>query len=743
LGVRISLALTLHNHQPVGNFGWVLADVFDRAYEPMLFALERHPTVRLSMHYSGPLLDWLRSERPEAIQRLRELVARGQIEILGGGDSEPVLASLPERDRIGQLVRMRDSVETLFGQRPRGAWLAERVWEPDLPTSLVAAGYEWTILDDAHFRAAAIPEADLWGPYTTDDQGHLIRIFGTEEGLRYRIPFRPVPEIIEYLRAHATDAGDRVGMMGDDGEKFGAWPTTQEHCWGEGRWVDRFFTALEENADWLSTTTPSDWLDRHPPIGRVYVPTGSYAEMGEWALPADEAISFEAAVRRAAAEGRPEARWLRGAFWRNFQVRYREINDLHKMMLRASTAVDEMPEGPARDRAVDRLFAGQSNDPYWHGLFGGVYLSHIRAAAHANLIAAQDLADTASGSHEDHSLVDLDLDGVDEVRLANDAQVVTVDLGEGAGIGGWDVRAVRHSLTDVMRRRPEAYHEHVRRLALMPAPTQPGGVDRPQRRSAIDMEGPRSIHDTLRLKELGLEDHLVYDAYERRSGLVRVLSPDATMHDWAMARAIDLGDAVDGAFEVVDLAADRLVVRRAALLAGAHVDVTRTVVLGGDRAAPTLEVGLTLEHRDGAALDVRLGLEWSLTMLGGGANPAAWWEFEGRRRPHDSSGEAADVDSLAQGNDTIGITVRTSLDEPADAWWAPIETVSNSEDGFERVYQGAGLLLSWPLRLVAGERWERTVRHAVRTDRDERDSGGLSDNRAIGYRWPGQTGGER
>ena len=66
---------------------------------------------------------------------------------------------------------MAEELESLFGRRPAGAWLAERVWEPDLPTSLVAAGYDWTILDDAHFRAAAIPEADLWGPYTTEDQG--------------------------------------------------------------------------------------------------------------------------------------------------------------------------------------------------------------------------------------------------------------------------------------------------------------------------------------------------------------------------------------------------------------------------------------------------------------------------------------------------------------------------------------------------------------------------------------------
>jgi len=148
---RISLALALHNHQPVGNFGWVFGDVYEQAYRPMLDALDRHPGVRVGLHYTGPLLDWLRAERPEFVERLAALVARGQVELLGGGYYEPVLASLPEHDRVGQLTRMADEVERIAGRRPRGAWLAERVWEPDLPTSLVSAGYRWTIVDDNHF----------------------------------------------------------------------------------------------------------------------------------------------------------------------------------------------------------------------------------------------------------------------------------------------------------------------------------------------------------------------------------------------------------------------------------------------------------------------------------------------------------------------------------------------------------------------------------------------------------------
>lgn len=707
---RISLALAIHNHQPVGNFGWVFAEVYDRAYLPMLEALERHPGVRLSLHYTGPLLEWLVAERPEFVARLRALVREGRVELLGGGLYEPVLASLPEHDRVDQLRRMADEIERLVGRRPAGAWLAERVWEPDLPTSLATAGYRWTILDDQHFRAAAIPEENLWGAYTTEDQGRLLTVFGTEQGLRYRIPFGTVEDVIGYLRAHATEAGDRVGMMGDDGEKFGAWPTTYEHCWGEGRWVDRFFEALEANAAWLTTVTPSEWLDRQPPIGRVYVPTSSYAEMGEWALPADEAATFTDILHRAQAARLPEARWLRGGFWRNFQVKYREINDLHKQMLRTSAKVAAMPEGPAKDAAVDHLHRGQSNDCYWHGLFGGIYIGHMRLATYEHLIAAEDAADGALGTSRAAETQDLDLDGLPEVLLAEPGQVVAVKPGEGGGIGAWDVRAARHALAAVMRRRPEAYHEALRRH-------EAGGGAAPA------SEGVVSIHEIVMVKEPGLTDRLRYDAHERRSALVRLLAPDVTPDALARAHEDELGDLRDGTWEVATLEPGRLVLRRDGVVRGIDgtsqaVSATKTVALGGGRLDPVLEVALDLEHRGSAPIEARLGLEWNLHLLGGGGNPSAWYDVGGARSAHDGDGVAEAIERIGFGNDWVGVAVDAAFDAPADAWWFPIETVSNSEAGYERVYQGSSLLVSRPISLAPGDRATLAVRAATTVARD-------------------------
>ena len=159
----------------------------------------------------------------------------------------------------------------------------------------------------------------------------------------------------------------------------------------------------------------------------------------------------------------------------------------------------------------------------------------MRLATCEHLIAAEDIADAAAGSYDVAALIDTDMDGFDEVRLASIGQVVTVDPNEGAGIGGWDIRAVRHALTAVMRRRPEAYHELVRTHSDGP-PT------------ADSDDAAASIHDVVRMKEPGLKDRLHYDPFERRSALVRFLPPTTSVEDWAAARGEELGDAIDGAY---------------------------------------------------------------------------------------------------------------------------------------------------------------------------------------------------
>ena len=132
----VSLLFGVHAHQPVGNFPEVLADAHLRCYRPFLQVLHRYPGFCFAVHISGWLLDYLFDHYPEDMVLLREMVMRGQVELFGAGDTEPVLAAIPNRDRIGQIRTFSDKLEMRLGRRPQGAWLTERVWEATVVPAL-------------------------------------------------------------------------------------------------------------------------------------------------------------------------------------------------------------------------------------------------------------------------------------------------------------------------------------------------------------------------------------------------------------------------------------------------------------------------------------------------------------------------------------------------------------------------------------------------------------------------------
>src|SRR5438093_855402 len=239
------------------------------------------------------------------------------------------------------------------------------------------------------FSSACRRDADtLGGYYLTEDQGFRLRVFPISQRLRYLIPFGEVEASLEYLAARRGRV--RAVTMVDDGEKFGAWPGTHAHVYEKG-WLDRFFDRLLAT-EWLELATLGEVCDRMPATGRVYLPTASYREMGEWALPPDAGQLLERAKHALAAlpDGERFTALLRGGFWRSFLVKYPEVADTYWKMLRLSREVHAAlaaTPGDARLLAArEALWRGQANDAYWHGVFGGCYLPHLRRAVKSALL---------------------------------------------------------------------------------------------------------------------------------------------------------------------------------------------------------------------------------------------------------------------------------------------------------------------------------------------------------------------
>lgn len=721
---HVRLCLVLHNHQPIGNFDHVFEMAFRDSYLPFLDVFESYPDLRLSLHTSGSLMEWLDRHHPAYVDRLASLVKADRIEIIGGAFFEPILTMLSPHDRVGQIVRYSQWLRERLGATIRGAWIPERVWEANLTSDLASADIEYTVLDDFHFRNAGLTDEQLNGYFVTEDSGRLLKVFPGSERLRYLIPFGDVQQTIDLLRGIADRRPGSVVAFADDGEKFGTWPETKTHVYEHG-WLRRFFDALVANRDWLATTTLAETVDRVLPAGRIYLPDASYREMTEWVLPVERQLAYHRAVD----ELRRGDRWesikpfVRGGFWRNFKVKYAEANEMYARMMHVSAllrqAEQEGIDRPLFETAREHLFRGQCNCAYWHGAFGGLYLPHLRNAVYRELIAADSVLERGTGrpgAWVEVTADDYNFDARTEVRLAGDRLIAWLEPASGGRMYELDVRSIGHNLLATLCRRPEAYHEKVR-----------AGNRGPE-------TGAASIHDRIVFKQENLDQRLQYDRRLRKSLIDHFWEPDASLDQVALGEARELADFADGVYQSkIRRNPDRAQVQliRQGMCDGRALTITKGVTLSA--GSDTLEIAYLI---DGLPTDrgLHFGVEFNFAGLPSGADdryfhiaslslPASVLSLtvsgEGQGGASASSSRLGPLQTRLDLRDSrqlnlcdewLGIDVGFVWDRPTNVWTFPVETVSQSEGGFELVHQSVVVIPHWEIRGDVHGRWSTVMR---------------------------------
>lgn len=452
----IRFVFGVHLHQPVGNFDSVFEQHLHDVYRPLLEKVDERGFLPVTLHLSGPLLEWLDRHDHEYLDRLGRLATDGKVELLAAGMYEPVLAALPRADRVEQVAWLREAIAHRFGVNAEGLWLTERVWEPDLAGDLADAGITFALVDDRHFLASGFRREELHVPWQTEHDGRRLTLFPIDERLRYQIPFRPPAETAEHLRTLAA-RGQPLAVFADDGEKFGGWPGTHEWVYQRG-WLDEFLTTLSALIDGgeVLLTTLAEARRAVPPGGLAYLPTASYREMEGWALPAPAARRLHALERELGEErlAGPDGALVRGGHWRHFLVKYPEANRMHKKMCTLSRLCRAAGDPPAARRAIGRA---QCNDAYWHGVFGGLYLPHLRDALWAELAAAEE--ELRAGEGLAWEVLDLDADGHDELWLHDATFSALLSPARGGVIEEYTVFPYRINYANTLTRRREAYHE--------------------------------------------------------------------------------------------------------------------------------------------------------------------------------------------------------------------------------------------------------------------------------------------
>jgi len=281
------------------------------------------------------------------------------------------------------------------------------------------------------------------------------------------------------------------------------------------------------------------------------------------------------------------------------------------------------------------------------------------------LIAAEELADRATSEPSAVMALDADADGQDELRVKTSAMSLVIDPAEGGTVTEWDLYAPRLNLLDTLSRRPEPYHAKLKARPVRAVPA--GGV-------------PPSIHDVVGIKEPHLESRLLYDDHRRSAFLDYALQQMPSLQEVVQSAWGERRLWSSGAFRPEPQP------RRSPGRAGAALTVTMVRELAGGRILKTVDVG-----QDRPSLECRYTLE-------GLEVPVVGLEFNVSLRDArylTDAGQHEQLSAFDLAEPAIGVRLRLAIEPPATLLHFPIETVSESEEGLERTYQGLCLVCLW------------------------------------------------
>jgi 4-alpha-glucanotransferase len=233
-----------------------------------------------------------------------------------------------------------------------------------------------------------------------------------------------------------------------------------------------------------------------------------------------------------------------------------------------------------------------------------------------------------------------------------------------------------------LARRPESYHAKLKNLPAAAA------------------QGAQSIHEQTRAKEAGLDRWLNYDRWARHCFRLLLFSRQKKHPDCGTAQLAEDSALAGGPYRTVKVSP-----AHAALASEASMDwpAEKTFSFANSAAGFGILCDVTLRRAAPGAASVYIGIEAVLNFLAP-FSPDRYFESAGERHPLRWSA-ASPGSHLRVVDEWQGVSVTLTAPDAQEFWITPIETVSESEEGFERIYQGSQIVAVWPVEIASGAEW--------------------------------------
>ena len=523
---KISLLFGIHMHQPVDNFGEAVDEAIQKCYKPFFETMAKYPEFKFSVHCSGWLLEQIVTKQPEIYTNIKKLTDSGSIEWISAGYYEPILSSIPSGDRVKQIKKLTSFIDKKFNSTPKGLWLTERVWNSAIVPDLKKGDIDFALVDDYHFLSSGFDKNKMDGYYSTEESGEKINLFPISTALRYALPFYSVDDALKSIEAR-NNSENSAAIIFDDAEKFGLWPKTHEWVYEKG-WLKDFVEAVLKSKN-IQTEHFEDFAKQNRSKGIAYLGNTSYIEMGEWSLKAKQTLALEELKQKVGDRYFEDVgiAFIKGGIWHNFFVKYEESNYLHKRMLYMSQKQKKMSKNE-----LEYLYKLQTNDVFWHGVFGGLYLPNLRDNAYRFLL---ELEKNFAKNRISIEAEDIDMDGYDELKVLSKSLSLLFSSKNGAQMIEFGSLKSLFNWQNTLTRREEAYHQKI----LNPTPKEQSEDNKIE-----------TIHDISTPLNKGLKEELVYDWHLKYSFIDHFSDSAFSLENFKNVSFKEIGDFANQPFEL-------------------------------------------------------------------------------------------------------------------------------------------------------------------------------------------------
>ncbi|WP_457743748.1 alpha-amylase/4-alpha-glucanotransferase domain-containing protein [Sulfurimonas sp.] len=657
---KVSLLFGVHMHQPVDNFGEAVDEAIELCYKLFFQTMAKYPQFKFSVHCSGWLLDRIRKNNPDVFANMKSLTAAGAIAWISAGYYEPVLSSIPSKDRQAQIKKMNKYIKKYLEVKPKGLWLTERVWESSIVPDIVLAGNEFVVVDDYHFLSSGFDADKMDGYYKTEESGVELGLFPISQALRYALPFFSVERSIETILSCKKNENS-AAIIFDDAEKFGLWPKTHEWVYEKG-WLSEFVEAVINHKD-IQTQHYSEYMKNNNSLGLAYLNNTSYFEMGEWSLKARQTLALEHLKKSLGDEyfNSVGVAFIKGGIWKNFFIKYLESNYLHKRMLNMSLNQDAFDK-----KSLEALYKLQTNDVFWHGVFGGLYLPNLRDNAYRYLL---EIEKSRARKKVQFEVLDIDKDGEDELKVITQNLSLVFSSKFGGQMIEFGSFETLFNWQNTLMRREEAYHEKI---------LHPQVKTNHNNNSGNEIE---TIHNDATVIDASLKDELIYDWHPKYSFINHFSEEAFSLDNFKHLTFKEVGDFANQAFILEKNRAK--FVREGGFYLGKTYRTKTTQKYDFDDNGITAKINVKSEY----AHSLFHAMEFNFHF----AHPN---KVTFNSKTLEDGFVEENCDELIIVDDFTNKILKLTIDRKCNIYGFILNTISQSESGFEKVAQGVSFVFT-------------------------------------------------